>query len=139
MSVVWVTNLSAPYRRPVWRVLGERVPLFVGLLAKSEPNRRWTDELPNNVARVIARTIFVRFAGARGYLLLSTLLRGTRPCNGVILPGWESPAAWQLLLEARLRHIPTVAFYESTDSSQKYRKARLAGHDDGSSTMSMQC
>src|SRR5476649_905864 len=47
-------------------------------------------------------------------------LRSLRP-DIVILPGWENPAAWQVLLEAKLRHVPCVRSEEHTSELQSHR------------------
>ena len=44
----------------------------------------------------------------------------------VVLPGWETPAAWQLLFEAKLRGVRTIAFYESASGSHRFGSGPVA-------------
>lgn len=125
LSILWITNLSAPYRRPVWAALANRATLRVGLLAESEPNRRWSSELPQGVERIGLRVLAMDRADHSIYFLLGRAIPRPRP-DVVILPGWENPAAWQLFIEARLRRVPCVAFYESSGMSHRFRRGPVS-------------
>lgn len=122
--IAWVTNVGAPYRHPVWAALAESTDLQVGLLADNEPNRRWTADLPPGVPRLRTRAFALHRRELHLYLLWRTALR--REFDVVILPGWEMPASWQLLLEAKLRGIRTVAFYESSAGSHRFASGPVA-------------
>jgi glycosyltransferase involved in cell wall biosynthesis len=124
LDIAWVTNVGAPYRHPVWAALAERSNLNVGLLADNEPNRQWSTELPLGVRRLRPRAIAAHRGEFHLYLLLAPLLRPST--DVLILPGWESPAAWQLLLEAKLRGVRTVAFYESSSGSHRFSSGPIA-------------
>lgn len=124
LRIVWVTNVAAPYRHPVWAAMGREAVLEVGLLADNEPNRRWNAELPAGVPRLVTKALALHRGELHLYLLLRPTLGG-RP-DVVILPGWEMPASWQLLIEAKLRRIPTVAFYESSKGSHRFRTGPVA-------------
>jgi glycosyltransferase involved in cell wall biosynthesis len=104
--------------------MAEHSDFRVGLLADNEPNRRWTGVLPTGVGRLKTRSL----AGHRGelhvYVLWAPALGGA--LDVVILPGWETPAAWQLLLEAKLRRVRTVAFYESASGSHRFSAGPVA-------------
>lgn len=126
LDLLWVTNLSAPYRRPVWATLAETQSVGVLLLARSEPGRDWSSELPPSVERVVAGTLHVAMRDKYAlYVLRHDPLRHWQP-RVVILPGWETPACWQLLTWAKRRGIATVAFYESWDASHRFRGGPVA-------------
>jgi len=40
--------------------------------------------------------------------------------RSLLLGGWESPAYWQALIEAKIRRVRTVGFYESTIHSRRH-------------------
>lgn len=122
--IAWVTNVGAPYRHPVWTALARRASLTVGLLADNEPNRRWNAELPVGVRRLRTRAFAIHRGDVHLYLLARPAL--SRSLDAVILPGWEMPAAWQLLAEAKLRRIRTIAFYESTVGSHRFSAGPVA-------------
>jgi glycosyltransferase involved in cell wall biosynthesis len=124
LRVAWVTNVGAPYRHPVWAALAELSDLSVGLLADNEPNRQWSTDLPTGVTRLRARAVGLHRGEFHVYLLWAPLLRGN--LDVLILPGWESPAAWELLLEAKLRGVRTVAFYESSAGSHRFPSGPVA-------------
>lgn len=123
--IVWFTNLNAPYRHPVWLSLSSRGDFAVGLLGKNEPNRFWSNELPPGVQGVDVHAKQFSVYGAIVYLLARPGLLNLEPRDCAVLPGWENPAAWQLRLLAMLRGIGTVAFYESTESSNRFRRGPL--------------
>jgi glycosyltransferase involved in cell wall biosynthesis len=125
-SVLWVTNLASPYRRPVWEALARHVDLEVRLL---ENDRRLERDTSANrgrdwaVGRAIGyslgeiRAVRIARREARYYALVG--LPRHRP-ESVLLGGWESPAYWQLLLLAKLAGVRTVGFYESTLQTQRH-------------------
>ena len=124
-SIGWITNLSAPYRHPVWSAIAERTPLTVGLLAQTEPNRRWSAHLPGEIGTLPLHASCLRWREWQLYVLRHAALRGS-DIDVLILPGWENPAAWQLLFEARRRSIATVGFYESSHASHAFRGGPVA-------------
>src|SRR5437764_568787 len=99
MRIVWITNLSAPYRRPVWSALAREVELWVGLLANTEANRNWSPELPLGVHRLNLDSTRVRISRTPLYVLRRRALSGVSACDAVVLPGWEHPATWQIFAE----------------------------------------
>lgn len=125
LRVAWVTNVSAPYRRPVWADLAEHANLAVGLLADNLPNRRWDPSLPDGVKRVPIRCKAPMIGDLPMYVVLRSGL-ALSELDAVILPGWETPAAWQLLFLSRLRSVPSIAFYESLAKSHRFSGGPVA-------------
>lgn len=131
-AVLWVTNVAAPYRVPVWRALAEACALDVALLesddrlsADTGANRGadWRGDRVTGVSIRSLRTVRV----ARGEARFYGLLRMPRiRHDAVLLGGWESPAYWQLLALARLTGRRAVGFYESTEVTQQYRGGPVA-------------
>ncbi|BEP12753.1 hypothetical protein acdb102_10640 [Acidothermaceae bacterium B102] len=119
-----MTNVGAPYRHPVWAAMAKRSDFSVGLLADNEPNRQWSGDLPAGVARMRARAVAAHRGEFHLYLLWAPLLQ--RSLDVLILPGWESPASWELLAEAKLRGVRTVAFYESSSGSHRFSHGPVA-------------
>jgi glycosyltransferase involved in cell wall biosynthesis len=121
MRVVWAMNLAPPYRLPVWDALSQRVDLAIWLLAANEHNRRWSvpDATPYCVR--LLRTAGLRRGESVHYVLTDRISAKRPKPDVVILPGWDSPAAWQLMLWAKRRGVRTLAFNESTVESQHHR------------------
>jgi glycosyltransferase involved in cell wall biosynthesis len=122
--IALVTNVAAPYRHPVWAAIAEGADLEVGLLADNEPNRQWSAELPDGVPRLKTKAYALHRGRLHMYVLSRPVLRGN--FDVVILPGWELPASWQLLIEAKLRRVRTVAFYESSAGSHRFGSGPVA-------------
>lgn len=129
--ILWLTNLAAPYRRPLWSALARSSKLTVGLL---EPHKRalrdtganrgpdWQGVGADGYTVREYRTLRVARGEGRYYALtdpraLRTLLRS----DAVLLGGWESPAYWQALAVAKLLRRRVVGFYESTLATQRHR------------------
>ena len=123
--IAWVTNASAPYRRPVWADVARQSTLHVGLLSENLPNRRWDPSLPDGVLRLPLRCVAPTISGLPMYVVLRAGIP-LRQVDALILPGWETPAAWQLLALAKLRGVATVAFYESLAKSHRFSRGPVA-------------
>lgn len=128
--ISWFTNVAAPYRVPIWEAIERSHLLKVHLLENRETLRRegrrpsdwWVTEdkryteLPNFAIRRGERSFYV----GKPSLLIPA---GT---TAVLIGAWESPIYWQVLVEAKLRRIRTVGFYESTLASNRHRKGIVA-------------
>lgn len=134
-SVVWITNLAAPYRIPVWKCLQEDVELEVALLeSKSSLEadvraNRGLDWIPSDTDEIRVReipTIKLKHGEARYYFpkqLESVWL--PRRHDVVVFGGWESPIYWLLLAVAKFHRRGCVAFYESTLMTMRHRKGLI--------------
>lgn len=131
--VLWVTNIAAPYRAPVWQALAARTDLTVALLESDEQRKRegrrgddWRADAMTAVTSRTLRTIKL----TRGELSLFVLMDAwpllQRRPDALLLGGWESPAYWQLFLLARLARVRTVGFYESTLHTNRHRSGLIA-------------
>lgn len=132
--VVWLTNVAAPYRRPVWDALAESMQLTVLLLENQKRLRRggtnrgreWAEygEAQYEVAEVPSARV-TRGESTYFFALRPGFVSQYRP-DAVLLGGWESPAYWQALAWCKLRRVRIVGFYESTRSSQRHRNGPIA-------------
>lgn len=121
MRVVWAMNVAPPYRLPVWDALSRRVDLEIWLLAANEHNRHWSVPGAKRYGVKLFRAVGLRRGEAVHYVLVHRAgLAGPRP-DVIVLPGWDSPAAWQLMLWAKLQGVRTLAFNESTVESHQHR------------------
>ena len=134
-DVLWVTNNAAPYRRPVWRSLAQRVELEILLLASdrglAREHRRGSDWRGSTLSTEIgyshrfAKTLRVG-RGERRYFVLRESARAlARGRSSIVFGGWESPAYWQLLFAAP-RVVRRVGFYESTSWSNRFTAGPIA-------------
>lgn len=136
ISVLWVTNLAAPYRRPVWRELARRYHVTIALLesdkglardAESNRGQDWLhagdkqlkfQELPTwKYSRGESRYYFLK--SIRSALVV-------RKYDVVLFGGWESPAYWLLLLTCCISGTATVGFYESPQNTMTHRSGPIA-------------
>jgi glycosyltransferase involved in cell wall biosynthesis len=115
----WVTNIAPPYRGALWAEVDSLRPLEVVTLAKSEPNRSWGATGADRFAsRVLAwPRIKLQTRKSVYYFYSRGLLGGVRSGSVVILPGWENPASWLLMIAARVAGVPHFAFVESTEQT----------------------
>jgi glycosyltransferase involved in cell wall biosynthesis len=118
--LVWAMNVAPPYRLPVWDELARRVDLEVWLLSANEHNRRWAVPRNRDFAVRLLRTVGVRRGESIHYILKKPLGRAAHLPDVLILPGWDSPAAWQMLWWAKRRGVRTLAFNESTLDSRRH-------------------
>lgn len=136
LRVLWVTNLAAPYRLPVWREVARGHELTVGLLESNQglsadkSANRGADWLHAAEAsyRFLELPAWKYSRGEARYYTLRTpgaLLRLGRQ-EVVLFGGWESPAYWQLLLPALLWGARRVGFYESPAATMTHRAGPIA-------------
>lgn len=120
MRVVWAMNVAPPYRLPVWDELAQQLDLRVWLLSANEHTRRWAVPRDRNFAVRLLQTVGVRRGESVHYILRQPLGRAATRPDVLILPGWDSPAAWQMLWWARRQGVRTLAFNESTLDSRRH-------------------
>jgi glycosyltransferase involved in cell wall biosynthesis len=120
MRIVWTMNVAAPYRLPVWDALSRQVDLGVWLLAANEHNRRWSVPGAKRYGVTLLRTVGFRRGESVHYVLIHPVGRKTPTPDVIVLPGWDSPAAWQLMFWAKRRGVTTLIFNESTIQSHRF-------------------
>jgi glycosyltransferase involved in cell wall biosynthesis len=118
--VVWAMNVAPPYRLPVWDELAQHLDLEVWLLSANENTRRWAVPRDRDFAVRLLQTVSVRRGASVHYVLKQPLGRAAPRPDVLILPGWDSPAAWQLLWWAKRHGVQTLAFNESTLDSRRH-------------------
>jgi len=123
MRILWITNLQAPYREPVWAHMASRADLRVEFLASAVEDRPWVWRASPAYSSAVADT--VRIPGLPSERALYIYRRGlnssVRDADVVIVGSWESPAYLQALSAARRADKATVLYYESIADSQRYR------------------
>lgn len=137
--VLWVTNMAAPYRRPVWAALAEGVELHVRVLhsdsqfekaqQRGNRGRDWRVDSAGlgNAELAAARTRMLRVKGRRWFFLAERASGAVeQSLDAVVLGGWEQPAYWQLLRAATRRGVRTIGFYESTLATSRHRSGLVA-------------
>jgi glycosyltransferase involved in cell wall biosynthesis len=117
-SVFWLTNLAPPYRRAVWKEIARSHDLTVALTGRDEAQRVWS--MSSEPGEEFAMTCVGRsLAGWR------ELWRAVRRSDVVVLGGWHQPEYLAaLLMNGRAR--PTVAYYESTASTHRFRSGPVS-------------
>lgn len=128
--IVWVTNMAAPYRIPVWGAISHRVQLAVWLLQsdsvsayrRSNRNEDWlAARLGDSIATRLIKTVVIPRGEARYYVSGPMSSREFDGVDAVVIGGWESPAYWMVSRAARRAGARRVGFYESHSLTRKYR------------------
>lgn len=136
MSILWVTNLAAPYRRPVWRELATRNRLTVALLESNEGlahdstlnrGQDWLHDLENGLLYKELATWKYRRGESRYYTFKSVRAPiAIREFDIIVFGGWESPAYWSLLLASFIWGRARVGFYESPRNTMTHTSGPIA-------------
>ena len=131
LKVLWVTNLPAPYRFPIWDTISKSHELKVAFLLKEKNWRNWSvSKSVNWTFQYLSLKsknfgefdLIPSFFGAKKLLQQIDLL---------IIGGWEAPFYIRSIMLAKRKNIPIVHFYESTSDSHRFnniliRKIRSA-------------
>jgi glycosyltransferase involved in cell wall biosynthesis len=118
----WLTNIPTPYRAPVFKELDRLSDLEVYYLARTEAPRHWISTLAGYEHYASARRL-----GGHGDLHIYALARGmanriVKDVDVMVIGGWESPAAWQVLVACRRHQVAVCIFYESTQQSHRFSR-----------------
>lgn len=125
-QVVWLTNLPAPYRFPIWDRMAESVDLHVVFTLKRKNWRNWPDPglkkwrytyLSLNSIQIREHDFIPSFRGSRKFL---------RDVDCIIVGGWENFIYIRTILLAKKYQIPVIQFYESTKASQRFSRGLVA-------------
>ena len=120
-KVLWVTNLPAPYRVPIWNRLGETLDLKVVFLLKKQNWRNWPEIHSDKFLITYLSKISLRI---NQFDLIPNPFGVVKIIRGVqflIVSGWDTPFYIFLIHKARRRNIPVAIFYESTVQSHRFR------------------
>jgi glycosyltransferase involved in cell wall biosynthesis len=119
-QILWLTNLPAPYRFPIWARIARELDLKVAFLLKEKNWRNWS--VPKEVNWKY-RFLSLNSKRLQEFDLVASIRGSEKILEGinlVILGGWESPFYWRILQVAKNRDIPIIQFYESTQSSHRF-------------------
>lgn len=126
IRVLWLTNLPAPYRFPVWDRMAKDVTLKVVFLLKRRNWRNWPEPrgknwkheyLSFNSWQISEYDIIPSFRGARKML---------QDVDVAIIGGWESPMFIRSILLAKKKKIKVIQFYESSGDSHRFSGGLVA-------------
>ena len=125
-KVLWLTNLPAPYRFPIWDHLSESVDLTVVFVLKEKNWRNWPapeqsnwkyEFLSLNSLQIKEYDIIPSARGARRIL---------KETDIAIIGGWESLIYIRTILLAKKYKIPVIQFYESLTESHRFKSGLIA-------------
>jgi glycosyltransferase involved in cell wall biosynthesis len=129
--VLWLTNLPAPYRFPIWTRLSASLDLSVAFLLKEQNWRNWN--VPNNVdwKHNFLSLRSINFGEFDFIPSMKGVRKSIQGIDVLVLGGWEAPFYLRTLFYAKKFGIPVVQFYESTKDSHRFnnvfiRKIRSA-------------
>ena len=122
LKALFVTNLPAPYRFPVWNRLSKTIDLKVIFLLgennwrnwKRPKNVNWTFEFLSLPVLRFKEYEFIPFSRGTKRLLKNV--------DVLIIGSWEVPIYVKLALLAKKRNIPLCIVYESHSESQRFKK-----------------
>jgi glycosyltransferase involved in cell wall biosynthesis len=125
-NVLFLTNLPAPYRIPIWNHMADKTNLEVVFTLSEKNWRNWSPPSEVNwrfkflrlrCFRLGEYEFIPKFYGA-GQLLKNTQV--------AIVSSWEVPIYIHVILKAWHRKIPLAIIYYSHADSQKYKNALIA-------------
>ena len=124
--VLWLTNLPAPYRFPIWDHLSKTVDLTVVFVLKEKNWRNWRAPeqskwkyrfLSLNSLQIKEYDIIPSARGAKRIL---------EDTDIAIVGGWESPIYIRTILLAKKFRIPVIQIYESFTDSHRFKSGPVA-------------
>ena len=124
--ILWLTNLPAHYRFPIWNRFAIFFDIKVVFLLAEKNWRNWTvpsgqvwkhEYLSLKSINVREYDLIPSFRGAKRLLQDTDLL---------VLGGWETPFYLRISFLAKKMRIPLIQIYESTGESQRFKKGLVA-------------
>jgi glycosyltransferase involved in cell wall biosynthesis len=119
--VLWLTNLPAPYRFPIWSRLSASFDLRVAFLLKEKNWRNWS--VPKHVDWKY-NFLSLKSANFGEFDFIPSIKGARKLIQGVdvlVLGGWEAPFYLRTLFYAKKFGIPVIQFYESTTDSHRFK------------------
>ena len=129
-SILWLTNLPAPYRFPIWERISAEYALHVKFLLKKDNWRNW--QAPAS-AKWDWEYLSLKSLKIGEFDLVPSYRGSKRVLDGidvVVMGGWEAPFFVKTIFNAKKKQIPIIQFYASTIASHRFnspliRKIRL--------------
>lgn len=125
LRVLWLTNLPAPYRFPIWGRMAELIDIKVAFLLGEHNWRNWI--VPDGQTWR-HEYLSLKSMNVKEYDLIPSI-RGAKKLlqnmDVLVLGGWETPFYIHTLFLAKKRTIPVIQFYESTADSQRMKNALI--------------
>ena len=118
--IVWLTNLPAPYRIPIWNKLAQSFDLNVVFSLKEDNYRGWSQPKNQNYSYKFLNKFSLHWNSLELVLGIQGVKGVLEPADILIAGGWESPIVIRALLITRKMSIPSVLFYESTLNSRRF-------------------
>lgn len=119
-SVLWLTNLPAPYRFPIWERISAQYALHVKFLLKKDNWRNW--QAPES-ATWGSEYLSLKSVKIGEFDLVPSYRGSKRVLGGidvVVMGGWEAPFFIKTIFRAKKKLIPIIQFYESTKGSHRF-------------------
>jgi glycosyltransferase involved in cell wall biosynthesis len=118
--LVWLTNLPAPYRRPIWERLGKNFDLNVYFLLGQENWRNWKLAPSDEYSHKFLNFKSHRFGEFEFIPRISFRKIPLRNADFLFLGSWEAPMYLLMMAVAKIRNVKVVCLYESTARSQRF-------------------
>ena len=119
-SVLWLTNLPAPYRFLIWDRISATYTLHVKFLLKKDNWRNW--QAPET-ATWDWEYLSLKSVKIGEFDLVPSYRGSKRVLDGidvVVMGGWEAPFFIKTIFCAKKKQIPIIQFYESTKGSHRF-------------------
>ena len=118
--IVWLTNLPAPYRRPIWEELGKNFKLDIYFLLGQKNWRNWYLAPSEDYSHKFLNFKSRRFGEFEFIPELSFRKISLRNVDFLILGSWEAPMYLFMMAAAKFRNIKVICLHESTTESQRF-------------------
>jgi glycosyltransferase involved in cell wall biosynthesis len=119
-SILWLTNLPAPYRIPIWEHINQKFDLTVALLSAEINWRNWTFSENITFSHNFLHKLSLRISEYDFMISPFGAKKIIEDSDLVIIGGWESPMFLSTAWRARRQGLPVIQFYESTHASHRF-------------------
>jgi len=123
--VLWLTNLPAPYRFPIWSRMAEFTDMKVAFLLGQNNWRNWSVPEGQTWRH---EYLSLKSINVKEYDLIPSIRGVNKLLQNVdvlVLGGWETPFYIRAMLKAKKQNIRVIQFYESTADSQRMKNALI--------------
>ncbi len=125
-NVLFLTNLPAPYRFPIWNRMADKTNLEVVFTLSEKNWRNWPSPYGVNWQFKFLRLRCFRLGEYEFIPKFYSARRLLKNTHVAIVSSWEVPIYVNVILTAWRRKIPLAVIYESHANSQRYKNALIA-------------
>lgn len=121
LRVLWLTNMPAPYRFSIWDEMSKHIELEVVFVCGENNWRGWSAPASTSWKKRYLSLNGIRLNEVDFIPKFSPSWKIIKNIDFIVITGWELPIYMATSVLAKIRSIPILQFYESTENTKRFK------------------